>query len=429
MRLRSLIIAMLAPLAILLLAIFIYFLPPVHERLSWRLHNVQIEIKRALNPPEQAIFVPKEEQHQIDLIVQETLDALTPSPTPAFTPTIPGPTPSPMPTPTVTPSPTPLPTRVNLTGVVHEYQKFNFCGPANLSMALSYWGWKGTQMDTGAYLRPGKYDKNVMPYEMVNYVQAKTDFHALMRVGGNLILLKQFLAAGFPVILEKGLYWHDDWLGHYALVTGYDDESEQLITQDSLIMPDYPVPYKEIEARWRDFNFVYVVVFPPDREKNVLAILGPQSDVDYNNQYTSDLAAQEASSLTGVDQYFALFNLGSSRVALEDYPGAAEAFDQAFAVYATLQEGERPWRVTWYREEPYAAYYYTDRYQDVIDLANNTFFALGEYTLEESFYWRGLAHEGLGMMNEAIFDLRKAVELNPNYEPPRQALERLGVDN
>jgi len=63
----------------------------------------------------------------------------------------------------------------------------------------------------------------------------------------------------------------------------------------------------------------------------------------------------------------------------------------------------------------------------VINLANNTFFALGEYTLEESFYWRGLAKEALEDLNGAIYDLRKAVELNANYIPPRDELARLGV--
>ena len=68
------------------------------------------------------------------------------------------------------------------------------------------------------------------------------------------------------------------------------------------------------------------------------------------------------------------------------------------------------------------------RYQDIIELANTTFFALGEYTLEESFYWRGLAHEALGKMNEAVFDLKKAVELNPRFTPAREELARLGVE-
>ena len=76
-------------------------------------------------------------------------------------------------------------------------------------------------------------------------------------------------------------------------------------------------------------------------------------------------------------------------MAQEDYAAAAAAFDSAFAVYPTIPAEERPWRVMWYRDDPYEAYYHTGRYQDIIELANTTFYALGEYTLEESFYWRG----------------------------------------
>ena len=71
---------------------------------------------------------------------------------------------------------------------------------------------------------------------------------------------------------------------------------------------------------------------------------------------------------------------------------------------------------------------HTRRYQDVVNLANNTFFALGEYTLEESFYWRGMANQALGNVNEAIFDLRKVLELNPNFTLAQEALGELGEE-
>lgn len=159
-----------------------------------------------------------------------------------------------------------------------------------------------------------------------------------------------------------------------------------------------------------------------------MAILGQQADESQNYQAAVQSASEETTTLSGRDLYFAWFNLGSNLVALEDYAGAAQAFDSAFAVYPTIPEGERPWRVMWYRIEPYAAYYHTGRYQDVVNLANNTFFALGEYTLEESFYWRGLANQALGDLNVATFDLRKALELNPNFTPAREALGELGIE-
>jgi tetratricopeptide (TPR) repeat protein len=417
-----------------LASIVLYNVPPIHERLSPRLAGLRVQAWRYFNPPEEVVFVPEE---QIDAIVQATLSALTPSPTTdsaetpieAVDPIEPGPTITPTPSPTATPLPTAIPNQVSLTGIVHEYQSFNNCGPANLSMALSYWGWTGDQRDTAAFLRPGEYDKNVNPAEMQAFIEEQTDLQVMLRVGGDLEMIKRFLAAGYPVVIEKGYDPpDDDWMGHYQTFNAYDDETGQFMAQDSLIMPDFPVPYQVVEERWRDFNHVYLVIYPPDRESEVLSILGSQADQTYNYEYAVDLARSEIESLSGREQYFAWFNLGSNLLSLEDYVGAAQAFDNAFALYPTIPNDERPWRVMWYRDDPYEAYYHTERYQDIIDLANTTFFALGEYTLEESFYWRGLAHEALGKMNEAVFDLKKAVELNPRFEPARQELARLGVE-
>ena len=409
-----------------LAGVLIYYLPPVHSRLAWRVENLRVQIRRAINPPEEAVFVP---QQQLEAAVQATLQAMTvtailPTVTPTATPTQAMPA-----TRLPSPTPTPIPGQVSLSGIRHEYQTFNNCGPANLAMTLSFWGWQGDQRDTAAYLRPGEFDKNVMPAEMVAFVNEKTDLKAVSRVGGDLETIKRFIAAGFPVLIEKGYDpEHDDWMGHYLTLNAYDDSQNLFTAQDSLIMPDFPLPYQTVEERWRDFNFVYVIVYPPEREAEVMTILETQADESQNYQAAAQLDSQETSTLSGRDLYFAWFNLGSNLVALEDYAGAAQAFDSAFAVYPSIPEGERPWRVMWYRVEPYVAYYQTGRYQDVINLANNTFFALGEYTLEESFYWRGLANQALGNVNEAIFDLRKVLELNPNFSLAREALRGLGVE-
>ena len=413
-----------------LCAVFVYYLPPVNARLAWRVADLRVQVRRALNPPEQVVFVPQEQQDHIAAVVEATLRALTPSSAATASPTLPGPTETPPPAATPNQVPTPIPSQALLKGIRHEYQKFNNCGPANLSMALSYWGWQGDQRDTAAFLRPGEYDKNVMPGEMEAFVEQETDLKALVRYGGDLELLKRLIAAGFPVVIEKGYDPHDDdWMGHYLTLNGFDDAQGLFTAQDSLIMPDFPLPYDLVEQRWRDFDYVFLMIYPPDREAEVLAILGPQADETYNFQYAADRAVQETGEQTGRDQYFAWFNLGTNRVALEDYAGAAEAYDQAFALYPSIPEDERPWRVLWYEIGPYAAYYNTGRFQDVVNLANTTFFALGEYTLEESFLWRGLANEALGDRNTALFDLRKAVELNPNYMQAREQLERLEAES
>ncbi|HZD58510.1 MAG TPA: hypothetical protein VE136_17380, partial [Anaerolineales bacterium] len=104
MRRLLLVVVLLSVLACGLIGIFLYNFPPIHERISWRVANLRTEIRYALNPPEEVLFVPQEQQDLIDAIVQATLLALTPiaqatqAPSPATpTPTLADPTASPSP--------------------------------------------------------------------------------------------------------------------------------------------------------------------------------------------------------------------------------------------------------------------------------------------------------------------------------------------
>jgi tetratricopeptide (TPR) repeat protein len=407
-----------------LLTAIIYNLPPVHDRLAWRVDSLRVAIKRFLNPPEEVLFVPQE---QIDVIVQGTLTALASSPTSTSLPNLTE-TPSPAPLPSLTP--TSIPQSATINTIRHEYQKFNNCAPASLSMVLSHWGWQGDQYATRAYLRPSHEidDKNVNPFEIVDFVEKHTEFDALWRVGGDLSMLKRLIAAGFPVLIEKGLHPSDDaWLGHYQIISGYDDTKNQFLVYDSFEGPPeaYPVLYDVIGQFWRHFNFVYVVVFPPGRAAEIHSILGPQDDPQVNFQFAAELALQEANSLTGREQFFAWFNRGTNLLHLQDYSAAAQAYDNAFALYTTLPLDQRPWRLLWYQDGPYAAYYHTGRYQDVINLAYSTLINVDKPVLEETYYWRGMAKAALGDRDGAIEDLTRANSLNPNSTPAGAELQRI----
>ena len=127
------------------LAIGLYYLPPVHSRLAWRLDDLRTKIIYYFKPPAEAIFQPSGEssltvETAVATVRAEYLLTLTPFVTVTSTPT-PGPTPSP----TITS--TPLPGSVVLPGVVYvdQHERWNYCGPANLSMALNFWGWTGTR--------------------------------------------------------------------------------------------------------------------------------------------------------------------------------------------------------------------------------------------------------------------------------------------
>ena len=417
--------------AVLVLAVGVYYLPPVHSRLAWRIDDLRTRIKYYFNPPEQAIFLPTQ-QSQVDAIVTATLHALE-TPTPTATPLPPD-----IPTPTPTVTPTPLPKYVILPGVKYEDQhnRWNYCGPANFSMALTFWGWKGNRDVIGQAVKPNDKDKNVMPYEFRDYVMDNVPgMSALTRMGGDIDVLKRLIAAGFPVIAEKGYYTYDllgkySWLGHYLFTTGYDDAQGVFITQDTYLQPgkDRQVKYSEYVEGWRSFNYLFMVIYPTDREAEVLAALGPYADETWAVKYALQVARQEAQTLTGNQQFFAWFNIGSSHVQLYEYFDAALAYDQAFRLYANLSGDLRPYRIVWYQTWPYWAYYYNGRYQDVVNLADITLNdTISEPVLEESLYWRGRAKIMIGDAPSAIKDYRDSLDIHPGFVPSIQALQELGL--
>jgi len=433
----------LSPL-VLVLGIGAYFLPPIHDRLSWRLDDLRTNVKYFFSPPDQAVFQPTQ-QAQMSILVTQAIQTLSATLTPQATST---PTPGPTPTPTVTS--TPLPASVDLKGFVYEDQhgRWNYCGPTNFAMALSYWGWKGNRDDVGRVVMPGNTsssgkpinaDKNVMPYEFQDYItQYVPGLTSVLRYGGDIDMVKHLLASGFPVVAEKGYYEQDytgkvSWMGHYQFITGYDDATGELIVQDTYNDgPNFHIPYQQFMDGWRSFDFLFVVVYPPDRENQVMSLLGPLADANSAARHALMVAQQEGQSLTGINRFFAWFNVGTSYVALNDYTSAASAYDMAFNLYANLTDDDtmRPFRIMWYETGPYFAYYYTNRYTDVINLANTTLNdTIGAPVLEESLLWRGRAYYMTGQTQLAINDYRAALKVHPKWAVALQALQELGFSS
>ena len=432
----------------ILLAIGIFFLPPVYSRAMPRIDGILSSIKYKLNPPDQAVFQPQQ-QLQVELAVTEMMQTFQASLTPKTTST---PTPTRGPTLTPTLTPTPLPASIKLAGFRYEDQKnrWNYCGPANLSMALNFWGWDGDRDDVAKAIKPGvqdskldfiqqgRSDVNVMPYEMVDFVNDQTEFRALSRLGGDIETIKSLLAAGFPIIAEKGYYEKDytgkvAWLGHYQFVTGYDDVKKELTVQDTWNDgPNFRILYDEFMAgeAWLSFDNLFIVVYPPERESQVLALLGPYADPNWAARHALSVAEGNINDMSGINLYFSWFAKGSSHVALQEYADAATAYDQAFSIYNSIgkDDKQRPYRMMWYQTGPYWAYFYSGRYQDVVDLANITLTeTISKPTLEESIYWRGRAKYMIGNTEAAVDDFREALRLHPNWPPALQALQDLGI--
>lgn len=307
-----------------------------------------------------------------------------------------------------------------LTGVSHIWQGWNNCGPATLTMGLTYFGITADQYPAAGWLKPNGEDKNVSPWQMAEYVNTEVApaAQAMVRQGGTLELLKSLVSNGFPVLIEAGYDPESDdqgWMGHYLLMIGYDDSRSVMITHDSFLGPNREYTYDYIDTYWRHFNRVYIVLYEPARLPDLNVLLGTDSDERQNAINALETARQEA--VANPQDPFAWFNMGTNFVALGMDNEAATAFDQSRNVGGGL-----PWRMLWYQFGPFEAYYAVGRYQDMLELAQRNLTDGGGQYVEETFYYAGLAREAMGETQRAIDNFNQAIWFNPNFTPARAAL-------
>jgi tetratricopeptide (TPR) repeat protein len=434
---------------LILVGVGLSFVPKIHSAIAWRWDNLTTTIYYYIHPPEDVIFVPSQ-QALLTQVTDMPITIPSATTTPTLIESVATTTPVP---PTVTVTPIPASVVLDNITFINQNARWNYCGPANLTMALKYFGWTGSMFDIGDVVKPGINDPNmtpeeatitdvnVMPYEMVDYVNDYTPYKALYRYGGDMDLLKQLIAAGFPVIVEKAVHeqlapeWTLQWAGHFAFTTGYDDNQKQFVWQDSLITDQEPIgknkriSYTDFYQGWRAFDFVFIIVYPPERENQLFQLLGNWTNDTWAVQNALNTNLQDSPGLTGIDALFNLFDTGTSYGLLGDYGDAALAYDQFFQLYEAMPSNDRPYRIFyWYQTGALRAYFYTGRYQDVINLANKHLESLkAPRSLEESLYYRALAEAELGLYDSAYADMRQAVYYRKNFQLAIQKLADWGI--
>ena len=370
-----------------------------------------------------------------DLPPAGSISSPTPRPTPTATPLLP-PSPPPLTLPTDVSLPRAAPTaaptskplfqpagaQVMLAGVRHEWQTWNNCGPATLSFQLSYFGSALRQEDIRRALRPNKEDKNVNLGEMAAFAQSQ-GLQALVRTHGDADRLRLLLSNGLPVLIETWLEPHpNDGMGHYRLLTGYDDAAQMWIVYDSYVSGGLKkgdpylgirVPYAEMEALWRIFNHTYLLVYRAEQAPLVTAILGADADAAAALQH--GLARAQADVDARPQDAFAWFNLGSNLTALAQFADAAAAYDRA-------RQLGLPWRMLWYQFGPFEAYFEAGREAEVLALADATLKTTTD--VEELYFWRGRALAALGDTEGARQAFARAVALNPRFAAAVDELAR-----
>lgn len=298
--------------------------------------------------------------------------------------------------------------------ITYEAQDWNNAGPANLVMALSYWGVDLGQDQAAGWLKPNPEDKHVTPEQITYYVNQYTSLQSIYRLGGTPDLLRSLLAAGFPVIIQTGFEPEgEEWLGHYRLIVGY--EGSTFYVYDSLLGSGtkgegITIDESELNTFWRQFNHIFMVIYPVEQIDQLRAALGGYRDPHHAIMQALNVAAIETQQQEA--DIWSWLNLCSSYAALGNYEQAMEAYNHVDMI-------DLPWRLPWYRYDLYAAYLYSgiagtgDKPQTVIELADYTL-ATTLY-VEEAYYWRALGYAASGNFDAAGADLAKVLELNPNF--------------
>ena len=332
--------------------------------------------------------------------------------------------------PTMTPTAVPLPRQARIDGLKIVPQGFNNCGPANLSINLNFYGDMTTQNETAALLKPNREDRNVSPWQIVDYVNEQTGLRAFVGSGGDLALIKRFVAAGFPTVVAKGYEPSpkDGWLGHYLTIFGYDDDKQEFLSLDTNLGPwdgsGRVDSYETMNYYWQQFNYTFWLVYPPEKEQQVFGMLGPEMvDTAVMWQKAAEFAQAEID--TNPDNAFAWFNLGTSLTRLGEMTGEAAFYENGAAAFDQARTIGIPPRIVWYQFRPYIAYMKIGRYEDMLALAETTLSTQGGRNVEETYLYKGHALALTGDGPGAVEAYQQALRLNKYFYPAQWALDAI----
>ncbi len=316
-----------------------------------------------------------------------------------------------LPTPSSSPSPKvnlliPPPQKV-LNNNYHIFQSFNNCGPAALSMTLSYYGISASQDELGQQLRPyqvpeGDNDDKSVTLEELAEKSKEYNLIPYHRPNGNQRIVEQFITYDIPIITRTWLKTNED-IGHYRIIKGFDTISGHYIQDDSLQGKNLRYSFGEFVELWSKFNYEYLVLVPPEKVKIAETILGNEVDPKFAWQRAALLSRYNLESNT--EDVIARFNLSIALYNIGDYRGSAEEFEKV--------ESKLPFRTLWYQIEPIKAYFELGNYDRVFEITDRI---LNNHNraFSELYLIRGNIYVKQGKDELAKQEFEKAIYYNVN---------------
>lgn len=313
------------------------------------------------------------------------------------------------------PSPSPLPLSHVIPQQLHVFQTFNNCGPASLSMLLSYFDLNVSQQELGRRLRPyqnsqGDNDDKSVTLEELAAVGEEYGFTAYHRPNGNKEILQKLIAAEIPVVVRTWLEPGED-IGHYRMIRGYEANGEVFVQDDSLQGKNLRYSWEELDELWRAFNYEYLVLAPPDSGEKVEAILGAGSDQRVAWEQARERILAELQ--RDPENAYPLFNMSVTEYELGNYESSIQYFEQA--------EPLLPGRMLWYQIEPIQAYYEAGEHDRVLEITEDIL-RNNNRAFSELYFLRGQVFLARGNREAARREFLLAQQYNTQYRPAQEAL-------
>lgn len=297
-------------------------------------------------------------------------------------------------------------------------QTFNNCGPASLSMMLSYFGINIDQQELAAQLRPynnengDNDDKSVTIPEMANKAQ-EYDLITFHRPGGDTKLIKQFITYDIPVLTRTWLSLGED-IGHYRIIKGFDDEEKVIIQDDSYQGKNLLFSYDDFDTLWSKYNYEYMVAVPKDKKKIAEKIIGRNLDEEF--AWKQALSRSEKELAENPEDVYARFNAAIASYYLNDYKRTVEEYEKI--------ENQLPFRTLWYQKEPIDAYFRLGKYERVLNITSSILNNENR-AFSELYMLRGKIFQSQGQNDLAAEEFENAVKYHNRMEEARLALSSM----
>ena len=215
-------------------------------------------------------------------------------------------------------------------------------------------------------------------------------------------------------MITRTLLNENEDIGHYRVIKGYDNNTQEFIQDDSLQGKNLRYSYENFDKLWKTFGYEYLVLVPSEKISQAELILG--DSLVENNAWKKAKENARQQLLETPDDIYTVLNLSVALYHLGDYEESISEYEKV--------KTRLPFRTLWYQIEPIKSYFSLGRYDEVIQMTDQI---INNYNraYSELYVIRGNIYKNRGDNLSAKQEYEKAILYNQNLEEAHQALEQI----